>query len=80
MIRLFGICHRPLGMVMEFAGAGDLYHFLDNQQKGLVRVTYSPAVHRYPLPEGAQVLDHLQKGTQAPHDTRHTAHSFIADE
>jgi serine/threonine protein kinase len=36
VIRLYGICYNPLGMVMEFAGNGDLHDLLESLQKGKV--------------------------------------------
>lgn len=36
VIRLYGICYNPLGMVMEFADKGDLHGLLESHLKGTV--------------------------------------------
>ena len=51
MIRLYGICYNPLGMVMEFAGNGDLHDLLESLQKGKVnKDPYSLRTASLPAP------------------------------
>jgi serine/threonine protein kinase len=65
IVKLFGTCHEPLAMVMEFVPRGDLHHLLVSTQ--MAHVACSHPSHDHLKPIGDLSPAPVKQGTTSHH-------------